>query len=58
MIGYFLALLTMIAIVVASLTDSFWPSKETPENPIVFGLFWGLMLGLLLPYVLIKYWPA
>lgn len=53
--GYLLALLAMVAIILASWTGSFWPSQMKSENPWIFGLFWGLMIGLLLPFVLSQY---
>lgn len=51
-IGYFLALLTMILIGFAS--HSVWPTRKRPENPFVFSLFWGLIIGLVIPYLITK----
>ena len=52
LIGYFLALLTMLLIGFAS--DSIWPTIKKTENPIVFALFWGLVFGLFIPYLIKK----
>ena len=53
--GYLLALLALIMIIVASLTNSYWPTKQKSEQPILFSLFWGLMLGLILPFIIVEY---
>ncbi len=53
--GYLLALLTLLMIIIASLTNSFWPTKQKSEKPMIFALFWGLMLGLILPFVITEY---
>ena len=50
MIGYTLAILTMLLIGFAS--RSVWPTRKQSENPIVFALFWGLILGLVVPMLL------
>jgi len=54
-VGYFLSLLAMLMIIVASYTGLIWPSRRRPENPFVFALFWALMIGLLLPFVVSNY---
>jgi hypothetical protein len=54
-IGYYAALLTLVALVMASVTNSFWPSKEKAENPLVFSLFWGLVIGGLVPFLAVTY---
>ena len=51
LIGYFVALLTLIMMIVASLMDSMWPTKMKQENTLVFSLFWGLILGVVVPYI-------
>ena len=53
--GYLLALLTLLMIIIASWTNSYWPTKQKPENPIVFPTFWGLILGLILPFIISEY---
>ncbi|PWN06968.1 hypothetical protein [Rhodohalobacter mucosus] len=53
--GYYVALLTMVALILASYTNSFWPSKEKAENPLVFSLFWGLVIGGLVPFVAVNF---
>lgn len=52
LIGYFLALLTMLLIGFAS--DSIWPTITKTENSIVFSVFWGLIVGLFIPYLIKK----
>ena len=50
--GYLLALLALVLIFVVSVLDvPWWPNKKTPENPIIFSLLWGLMIGILLPFL-------
>lgn len=51
-IGYLLALLTMLLIGFAS--DSIWPTFKKTENSLVFSLFWGLIIGLVIPYLMKK----
>jgi len=53
-IGYVLAIMAMLVIGFAS--DSVWPTGNKKENPIVFSLFWGLIVGLLVPFLLARYW--
>ena len=50
-VGYLFALAAMVMIVVALFTDSIWPTRIKKEKPLVFALFWGLMLGVLVPFV-------
>lgn len=55
MLGYAFALLALIMIIVALSTNSIWPSNSRKENSLVFSLFWGLMLGLVVPYLVTIY---
>ena len=48
--GYDLALATMVLIgVQASGILAIWPNRKRREHPVVFAVFWGLMLGLIVP---------
>mgnify|MGYP003154707618 FL=1 len=51
MLGYALALLAMLMIIVALHMESIWPTQSRKENTLVFSVFWGLMLGGILPFV-------
>ena len=55
MVGYFLALLTLVSIIIASFTNSFLPTQAKKENILIFSLFWGLMLGLIVPILISTY---
>ena len=52
--GYALALLT-IALIGLQAWFSFriWPTYGNAANPYVFGLYWGLIVGLILPFIFI-----
>lgn len=50
-IGYVLALSALLMIIVAMHMESIWPTKEIKENPLVFSLFWGLMMGTIVPFI-------
>jgi hypothetical protein len=50
-LGYFFALSALVMIIVAMHMESIWPTKSRKENSLVFSLFWGLMLGCILPFV-------
>ena len=50
--GYFLALVAHLAIIIAMQTNSIWPTRKKAENPYVFSLFWGLIIGLIIPFLL------
>ena len=52
--GYLLAMTFLLNMIVASLFFSFWPTRKKKENMIVFGLFWGLLVGLLLPFGILE----
>lgn len=54
-VGYLVALLSMVMIVVALYTESIWPRERKAENTFVFSLFWGCMLGALLPFLVTVY---
>ena len=54
-IGYLIALLALLTIIIAMHTKSIWPTKTQVENPFIFSLFWGLMVGLLLPFLIATY---
>ncbi|MEM7467868.1 MAG: hypothetical protein AAF387_13425 [Pseudomonadota bacterium] len=51
-LGYLLGLMGLLAIIFASLMDSFWPTRSKPENSVAFALFWGMMIGAVLPFML------
>jgi hypothetical protein len=50
-LGYFLALSALIMIIVAMYMESIWPTQSRKENSLVFSLFWGLMIGCILPFI-------
>ena len=54
-IGYCLGLLTMLILIIAMHTNSIWPTQAKKENTLIFALFWGLMLGTLLPFLIITF---
>ena len=49
-IGYLLAMLTLIMIFAVTIGLEVWPRIGQKENSLVFSLFWGLMLGLIMPF--------
>ena len=51
LIGYVLALAAMIILIVAMHMESIWPTQARKENALVFSLFWGLMLGAIVPFI-------
>jgi uncharacterized membrane protein len=53
--GYFTALLVLIAIILASIFNSFWPTKAKAENSFIFSLFWGGIIGVVLPLLFKKF---
>lgn len=53
--GYLLALFTLIMIVVAMYMKSIWPTKSKKENSLVFALFWGLIVGAIVPFLISTY---
>ena len=48
-VGYLSGLMGLLAII---FTNSFWPTRNKPENSMVFSLFWGVMLGGVAPMIL------
>lgn len=50
-IGYVLALSALVMIIVAMHMESIWPTQSRKENSLVFSLFWGLMIGAIVPFV-------
>lgn len=48
--GYFFALSALVMIIVAMHMGSIWPTQSRKENSLVFSLFWGLMIGALVPF--------
>lgn len=50
-IGYVLALSALLMIIVAMHMESIWPTKARKENSLVFSLFWGLMIGAIVPFI-------
>ena len=54
-IGYLSGLTGLLAIIFASISDSFWPTRNKPENSIVFSLFWGVMLGGVVPMIVLTF---
>ena len=50
--GYGLAMLTLVVLGLQAMLDvPVWPRRKRREHPIIFGTFWGLMLGLIVPYL-------
>lgn len=50
-VGYLVALSALLMIVIGMYTESIWPTSAKRENPLVFSMFWGLMIGALLPFL-------
>ena len=55
MLGYVFALSALVMIIVVMLTNSIWPTQSKKENSLVFSLFWGLMIGVIVPHLVITY---
>jgi len=49
--GYVFALSALVIIVVAMHTESIWPTQSRKESSLVFSLFWGLMIGAIVPFI-------
>ncbi|MEM7195827.1 MAG: hypothetical protein AAF402_12805 [Pseudomonadota bacterium] len=54
-LGYFLALLALVMIVIAMHTKSIWPTQANRENSLVFSMFWGLMAGAVAPFLVVTF---
>jgi uncharacterized membrane protein len=54
-VGYLVALLSMFMIIVGMYTESIWPKQRKQENVFVFSLFWGCMVGGILPFLISRY---
>ena len=55
-VGYGLAISIMIMLGIQALVDlPIWPNRKRPEHPTVFGVYWGLILGLIVPRLLVRY---
>ena len=53
--GYFLALLTLLIMITAMYMNSIWPTQARKENFLIFSLFWGLIIGTLVPFLVTTY---
>jgi drug/metabolite transporter (DMT)-like permease len=51
-LGYLCALLCLVAMIFASSLNSFWPTGRKAENPLVFAMFWGSLIGVVFPFLL------
>lgn len=51
LLGYVFALSALVMIIVALHTESIWPTQSRKENPLIFSLFWGLMIGAIGPFI-------
>ncbi len=49
--GYVFALSALVMITVAMYMESIWPTQSRRENSLVFSLFWGLMIGAIVPFL-------
>jgi hypothetical protein len=54
-LGYVLALSALVMIIVAMYMESIWPTQARKENSLVFSLFWGLMVGVIVPFLVTVY---
>lgn len=52
LLGYVFAMMALVMIIVVSLFSPAWPSQSKKENVLVFSLFWGLMMGVIAPYLI------
>jgi hypothetical protein len=50
-LGYVFALSALVMIIVAMHMESIWPTQTRKENALSFSLFWGLMIGTLVPFI-------
>tara|TARA_R100000005_G_scaffold68544_1_gene36446 strand:+ start:10174 stop:10482 length:309 start_codon:yes stop_codon:yes gene_type:complete len=50
-LGYLFALLALVMIIVALHMESVWPTQSRQEHGVVFALFWGTMLGVVVPFL-------
>jgi hypothetical protein len=56
LVGYLLCMVIFIMMIIVSFFDlPWWPNKKTPENPIIFSLLWGLIIGLLIPFLISRF---
>lgn len=50
--GYVIALSALIMLIVATMNmGSIWPMQSRKENSLIFSLFWGLMIGAIVPFL-------
>ena len=55
LLGYVFALMSLVMIIVVTLLSPAWPSQSKKENALVFSMFWGLMMGVIAPYLISKF---
>ena len=55
-VGYVFALSTIVLIGLQPTMDlPIWPNRKRPESPVTFAVFWGLIGGLIVPGLVVRY---
>jgi len=49
---YVIALMTFVILIITSYTGSIWATRGKQENIIIFAMFWGLIIGAVIPFLI------
>jgi hypothetical protein len=52
MATYVIALMTLVMLIITSFTGSIWATRGKQENITIFSMFWGLIIGAVIPFLL------
>lgn len=52
MATYAIALMTLIIVIITSFIGSIWATRGKQENVIIFSIFWGLIIGAVIPFII------